>query len=41
MAGAIIGVGMSVMVTVHDDPAADVIALMDAGLALLEEGLPL
>jgi AcrR family transcriptional regulator len=41
LAGAIIGVGMSAMITTQDDPSADVTALMDAGLALLEQGFPL
>jgi AcrR family transcriptional regulator len=41
LAGAITGVGISIMITLLDDPAADIIALMDAGLELLEAGLPL
>jgi AcrR family transcriptional regulator len=41
VAGAIVGVGLSVMMTVAEDPSADVIELMDAGMAHLEAGLPL
>jgi AcrR family transcriptional regulator len=41
LAGAIIGVGISVMIRIQDDPLANTIELMDAGLALLEAGLPL
>jgi len=41
LAGALVGVGMSVMITATEDPEADITALMDAGLALLEAGLPL
>ncbi len=41
LAGALVGVGMSVMITAAEDPEADIVALMDAGLALLEAGLPL
>jgi AcrR family transcriptional regulator len=41
LAGAIIGVGISAMITAQDDPSADITALMDAGLELLEAGLPL
>jgi hypothetical protein len=41
LAGALVGVGMSVMITATEDPEADIMALMDAGLALLEAGLPL
>ena len=41
LAGAIIGVGISVMIRTQDDPLANTIELMDAGLALLEAGLPL
>jgi AcrR family transcriptional regulator len=40
LAGAVTGVGMSVMLTLLDDPTADTLALMDEGLALLEAGLP-
>ena len=41
LAGAITGVGMSAMIAAQDDPSADITALMDAGLELLEAGLPL
>ncbi len=41
LAGAVVGVGLSVMVIWMEDPEADVIELMDAGLARLEAGLPL
>jgi hypothetical protein len=41
LAGAIGGIGMSAMITAQDDPSADITALMDAGLELLEAGLPL
>jgi AcrR family transcriptional regulator len=41
LAGALVGVGMSVMITATEDPEADIVALMDAALALLEAGLPL
>lgn len=41
LAGAISGVGMAAMITAEEDPSADITALMDAGLALLEAGLPL
>ncbi len=41
LAGALVGIGMSVMIIVMEDPAADIMALMDAGLARLEAGLPL
>ncbi len=41
LAGALVGVGLSVMVIWMEDPAADIIELMDAGLARLEAGLPL
>lgn len=40
-AGALIGVSMAVMLTEMEDPDADVLALMDAGMAQLEAGLPL
>jgi len=39
-AGAVIGISMSVMIAAAEDPSADLIALMDAGLAHLEAGLP-
>ncbi len=41
LAGAVVGIGLSVMMMAIEDPAADIAALMDAGLARLEEGLPL
>src|SRR5579859_7958407 len=41
LAGAVVGVGLSVMMTAMDDPSADVLELMDSGLAYLEAGLPL
>jgi hypothetical protein len=41
LAGALVGVGLSVMVIWMEDPAADIMELMDAGLARLEAGLPL
>jgi AcrR family transcriptional regulator len=41
LAGAVVGVGLSVMVAAVDDPSADVMELMDSGLAQLEAGLPL
>ena len=41
LAGAVIGIGLSVMVMWMEDPAADIVELMDAGLAHLEAGLPL
>ena len=37
LAGALVGVGMSVMAMAIDDPGADIVALMDAGLARLEK----
>jgi len=40
-AGALIGVGMSTMLAVIDDPAADYFELFDAGLAQLETGFTL
>jgi AcrR family transcriptional regulator len=41
VAGAVVGVGLSVMMAAAEDPSADVAELMDAGLAHLEAGLPL
>lgn len=41
VAGAVVGVGLSVMMAAAEDPSADMAALMDAGLAHLEAGLPL
>ena len=40
-AGVLIGVSMSAMLAVAEDPTADLFALMDAGMAHLEAGLPL
>jgi AcrR family transcriptional regulator len=40
-AGALIGVGMSTMLAVIDDPKADYFELFDAGLAQLESGFTL
>ncbi len=40
-AGVVMGVGLSTMLAVAEDPTADYITLMDAGLAYLEAGLPL
>lgn len=39
--GAIMGVGLAIMVAAEDDPALDFMALFDRGLAHLEAGLPL
>jgi AcrR family transcriptional regulator len=36
LAGALVGVGMTVMLMMTEDPAADMVALMDAGMARLE-----
>jgi AcrR family transcriptional regulator len=41
VAGAVVGVGLSVMMAAAEDPSADIVALMDAGLAHLEAGLPM
>jgi AcrR family transcriptional regulator len=41
LAGAVVGIGLSVMTMWMEDPAADFIELMDAGLARLEAGFPL
>jgi AcrR family transcriptional regulator len=41
LAGAVVGIGLSVMMAAAEDPSADLMALMDAGLAHLEAGLPL
>lgn len=41
LAGALIGVSLAVMLTVEDDPSADLLTLMDQGMAYLESGLPL
>jgi len=40
LAGAVVGVTMSVMIAAGQDPNADFVALLDAAMALLEEGLP-
>ena len=40
-AGALMGVMFSVMLAANEDPATDFAALIDAGLAYLEAGLPL
>jgi len=40
-AGAIVGVGMAVLLAADEEPAVDFLALFDAGLAHLEAGLPL
>ena len=41
LAGAVIGVAMAVFLAKAEDPAADLIALMDAAFGHLEAGLPL
>lgn len=41
VAGAVLGVMMSVLILVSENPKADVIKLMDESLAHLEAGLPL
>jgi AcrR family transcriptional regulator len=41
VAGAVVGVGLAVMMAAAEDPSVDMVALMDAGLAHLEAGLPL
>src|SRR5918994_149802 len=40
-AGAVLGVGLSAMFVAAGDPDADVLSLLDEGLAQLEDGLPL
>ena len=40
-AGAVVGAVMSALLTGINDPAADLVALMDASLAYVEAGLPL
>ena len=40
-AGATVGAVMAAMLTIIEDPTADLIALMDTSLAYLEAGLPL
>jgi len=39
--GAILGVGLSAMFAAVEDPDADIVALIDEGMAYLEAGLPL
>jgi AcrR family transcriptional regulator len=41
LAGALIGVAIAAMVTALEQPDADMFALIDAGLAQLEAGLPI
>ena len=41
VAGAVLGVGFAVMLSVADDPTTDAVRLMDEALAHLEAGLPL
>ena len=41
VAGAVVGVALSVMMAAVEDPSADIVELMDAGLAHLEAGLPM
>ncbi len=41
MTGAVMGVALSAMLTMADHPDADIMELMDDGLAFLEAGLPL
>ena len=41
LAGALLGVMMAVLLAVGDDPAADMIPLIEAGMLHLEAGLPL
>lgn len=40
IAGAVMGVGLSAMFAASDDPEADLVSLIDEGLAQLEAGLP-
>lgn len=40
-AGAVMGVGLTAMFAAADDPDADVLSLLDEGLAQLEAGLPI
>jgi len=40
LAGAVVGVAMSVMLAATGDPDADMVALLDQAMRLLEEGLP-
>ncbi len=39
--GALLGVMLAVMVTIGEDPQADIFDLIDAGMEHLESGLPL
>jgi AcrR family transcriptional regulator len=41
VAGAVLGVGLSAMFAAAGNPDADVLSLLDEGLAQLEDGLPL
>ena len=41
LAGAVMGVGLSAMFAIAEDPDADLLSLLDEGLAYLEDGLPL
>jgi len=40
-AGALLGVGLSAMFAAAENPDADIVSLIDEGLAQLEAGLPL
>ena len=41
VAGAVIGVAMAAMLAITEDPATDLVAMMDDVMAKLEDGLPL
>jgi AcrR family transcriptional regulator len=41
LTGAVMGVGLAAMFAAADDPGADIVSLLDEGLAHLEAGLPL
>lgn len=41
LAGAMMGVGLSVMFAAAEDPDADIVSLIDEGLAQLETGFPM
>lgn len=41
LAGAVMGVGLAAMFAAADDPEADIVSLIDEGMANLEDGLPL
>ena len=41
LAGAMVGVGLSVMFAAAEDPDADIVSLIDEGLAQLETGFPM